>query len=143
MAAMTSSTPPSTVPGEAGQRPTPIAGLDLVVLDTPEPQVLADFYCALLGWHVTDQGEDWITIRGDSAAGIAFQLAPNLVPPTWPESTVPQQFHLDLKVADLDVAERQVLAIGARATGEPQQRTSFRVFLDPSGHPFCLCLHAG
>ena len=44
-------------------------------------------------------------------------------------------------VPDLDVAEVQVLAIGARATGEPQQPSSFRVYLDPSGHPFCLCLH--
>jgi predicted enzyme related to lactoylglutathione lyase len=122
---------------------TPIATFDLVVLDTPEPQLLADFYCALLGWQITDRDDDWITIRGSAGAGMAFQLAPDHVPPTWPDNSVPQQSHLDVTVPDLDIAEVQVLAIGARATGEPQQRSSFRVFLDPAGHPFCLCLHQG
>lgn len=140
---MTSTTPSAAVPGSHDQGPTPVATFDLVVLDTPEPRVLADFYCALLGWHITDNDDDWITIRGDSGPGMAFQLAPDLVPPTWPANTVPQQFHLDLTVPDLDVAERRALAIGARLTGEPQQRSSFRVYLDPSGHPFCLCLHVG
>jgi predicted enzyme related to lactoylglutathione lyase len=121
----------------------PIATFDLAVLDTPEPQVLADFYCALLGWQITDVDDDWISIRGASGAGIAFQLAPDFVPPTWPDNAVPQQGHFDLNVPDLDVAEEQVLALGARATGEPRQRSTFRVYLDPSGHPFCLCLQPG
>jgi len=117
-----------------------IANFDLVVLDTPEPRALADFYCALLGWQVIREDDDWVTIRGDSGAGIAFQLAPNLVPPTWPDPTVPQQFHLDVTVPDLDAAEKRVLAIGARATGQPEEPADFRAYLDPSGHPFCLCL---
>ena len=71
---------------------------------------------------------------------MAFQLAPDHVPPTWPDNTIPQQFHLDVDVPDLDAAEASVLAIGARPTGEPQQPGTFRVYLDPSGHPFCLCL---
>jgi hypothetical protein len=47
-----------------------------------------------------------------------------------------------LTVDDVDAVERQVLALGARkhevqpgeAAGDP-----FRVYLDPVGHPFCLC----
>ena len=133
---MTSTTPDAaSPPGNA-----PIATFDLVVLDTPEPRVLADFYCALLGWRIEREDDDWITIRGDSGAGLAFQLAPDLVPPTWPDSAVPQQFHLDVNVLDLDVAEAQVLAIGARLTGEPKVAGGFRAYLDPAGHPFCLCL---
>jgi len=128
---MTSTTPSAS---------PPIASFDLVVLDTPEPRKLADFYCALLGWRIVREDDDWVTIRGDSNAGMAFQLAPDLVPPTWPDPTIPQQSHLDVTVADLDVAERQVLAIGARPTGEPKGPAGFRAFLDPSGHPFCLCL---
>ncbi len=110
----------------------------MAVLDTPEPRVLADFYGALLGWQIVDEDTDWVTIEG-SGGRLAFQLAPDLIPPTWPEGTVPQQFHLDVNVPDLDVAEAQVIAIGARLTGQPQQPSSFRVYLDPSGHPFCLC----
>jgi hypothetical protein len=52
---------------------------------------------------------------------------------------VPQQVHLDLMVRDLDIGEQAVLAAGgARAEHQPGQ--TFRVFLDPAGHPFCLCV---
>lgn len=121
----------------------PIATFDLVVLDTPQPRLLAAFYCALLGWRITREEDDWITIRGESDAGMSFQLAPDMKPTTWPDNTTPQQSHLDLTVPDLEAAEAQVLAIGARLTGEPTITSSFRVYLDPSGHPFCLCLEAG
>ena len=118
----------------------PIATFDLVVLDTPRPRELADFYCALLGWKVVREDVDWITVRGGSGAGLAFQLAPDHVPPTWPDNTIPQQFHLDLDVPDLDAAEVRAIAIGAVPTGFPEGESSFRVYKDPSGHPFCLCL---
>src|ERR1700712_3546662 len=111
----------------------PIATFDLAVLDTPDPAGLADFYCKLLGWKVERTADDWVTIRGAGGAGLAFQLSPDLVPPTWPDPAVPQQFHLDLNVPDLDVGERRVLAIGARLTGEPKVPSNFRAYLDPSG----------
>ena len=41
-------------------------------------------------------------------------------------------------VPDLDEAEAEVLEIGATKP-EHQPGTTFRVFLDPAGHPFCLC----
>lgn len=100
--------------------------------------MLAEFYGALLGWQIVDEDTDWVTIQGPGGR-LAFQLAPDLRPPTWPGGAIPQQFHLDVTVPDLDVAQAQVLAIGARLTGEPQQPSSFRAYLDPSGHPFCLC----
>jgi predicted enzyme related to lactoylglutathione lyase len=116
---------------------------DLVVLDAPDLRAMADFYTTVLGWQVEDESDDWITIRDASAphsTGMAFQLAPNFVAPTWPKEDVPQQSHLDLDVADLDASERDVLAAGARKTGMPlDPDSSFRVYLDPAGHPFCLC----
>lgn len=129
------SSAPTAGPGRA-----PIARFDLVVLDTPEPRRLADFYGTLLGWVVVDEDVDWITIRPDAGSpyGLAFQLAPDLVPPTWPDPAVPQQSHLDVTVDDLDEGEARVLAIGARPTGVTAR--GFRAYLDPSGHPFCLCL---
>jgi hypothetical protein len=48
--------------------------------------------------------------------------------------------HLDMIVDDLDVAEAAVIDLGA--TKHPDQPgASFRVFQDPAGHPFCLCLN--
>jgi hypothetical protein len=47
------------------------------------------------------------------------------------------QMHLDFDVDDLDAAEVRVLAAGA--TKHPvQPGQTFRVYVDPAGHPFCL-----
>jgi catechol 2,3-dioxygenase-like lactoylglutathione lyase family enzyme len=117
----------------------PIATLDLVVLDCPDPRALAGFYAALLGWEVMDATDEWATVRGGIGAGIAFQHAADFRAPSWPDGDIPQQSHLDLDVDDLDAAQAAVIALGATDTGMPEgRRTEFRVFLDPAGHPFCL-----
>jgi catechol 2,3-dioxygenase-like lactoylglutathione lyase family enzyme len=117
----------------------PRIGFDMVVLDTDDPRRMAEFYTALLGWQVERADDDWIALRGDGDARIAFQLALNHKPPTWPDNDVPQQLHLDLAVDDLDAASAYAVSIGARPVEGPERSDSFRVFLDPSGHPFCLC----
>ena len=61
------------------------------------------------------------------------------VAPTWPEGPRPQQLHLDFDVDDLDEGEALVLGLGA-TKAEVQPGRSFRVYLDPVGHPFCLVL---
>lgn len=118
-----------------------IATMRSVVLDCPDPQALARFYGALLGWKQIDADERWVTLRGEETTRICFQLAPDYRPPQWPDPAQPQQIHIDVTVADLDTAEAEVLALGATKTavqpGEPDG--DFRVFLDPAGHPFCLC----
>jgi catechol 2,3-dioxygenase-like lactoylglutathione lyase family enzyme len=53
----------------------------------------------------------------------------------------PQQEHLDFEVDDLDTGEAEVLRVGARKTSF-QPGETFRVFLDPAGHPFCLVLNS-
>lgn len=45
--------------------------------------------------------------------------------------------HLDFDVDDLDAAESAVLAMGA-TKHDHQPGTTYRVFLDPAGHPFSL-----
>lgn len=113
---------------------------DLTVLDTDQPLELARFYSRLLGWEIVRTDDDWVTIRGAGGTGLAFQLAPDHVPPTWPDETVRQQIHLDFDVADLDEAEVWALACGARPIPLPHPATGFRAYGDPSGHIFCLCL---
>jgi hypothetical protein len=115
-----------------------VGRLEKTVVDCPEPRELAGFYAELLGMQVTYDSPDWVTIG--SAPGVrqvAFQRASPWVAPQWPDPDHPQQMHLDVRVDDVDEAERQVLALGARRA--PARRESgFRVFLDPVGHPFCL-----
>lgn len=134
---MTSTSDTNAAPASATARPNISVGE--VVLDTDDPPRLAEFYTALLGWRIEETEEDWITIGGDSGTKIAFQLAMNHKPPTWPDNAVPQQFHLDLHVDDLEEAVAFAESIGARRAASGDHAPDFIVFLDPSGHPFCLC----
>jgi catechol 2,3-dioxygenase-like lactoylglutathione lyase family enzyme len=73
-----------------------------VVLDCPAPAALAAFYSRLLGQPITYQSDDWVVVAAnDTSSGLAFQLAPDHRPPTWPDPAVPQQFHLDVMVEDV------------------------------------------
>ena len=118
----------------------PSIRLGAVVLDTPDPAGAAAFYSRLLGLDVGDADEDWVTVTGaDTGLDLAFQLAPNLIAPTWPDGEIPQQFHLDLYVEDLNAAEQHAVSIGARPVEGPDPSPEFRTYLDPAGHPFCLC----
>jgi catechol 2,3-dioxygenase-like lactoylglutathione lyase family enzyme len=135
---MTAISDPNVPTGAATESQNPRIGLEAVVLDTDDPQGLAEFYAALLGWEVKSVEDEWVTVAGPSGQ-LDFQLAPNHKPPTWPDNAVPQQFHLDLHVDDLDRACAYAESIGARRAENGDHSPNFIVFLDPSGHPFCLC----
>ena len=121
--------------------------LQLFALDCPDPLALADFYSRLTGYPVEDIGEfrpadvSWIELDMGASPTLAFQRVASYVAPIWPEGAVPQQAHLDFTVRDLDAGEAHALATGAtKAAVQPGE--SFRVYLDPVGHPFCLVLQA-
>lgn len=116
-----------------------IASLGTVVVDCADPLALAGFYSRVTGRPVDPGSEaSWAQIEFPGGIGVAFQQVPDFVAPTWPGGDHPQQFHLDFYLAVLDEGERQVLALGA-TKDEHQPGTTFRVFRDPEGHPFCLC----
>jgi hypothetical protein len=48
------------------------------------------------------------------------------------------QFHLHVKVADLDAAQAQVVALGASPFPDQPSPDTCRVMADPVGHVFCL-----
>lgn len=115
-----------------------IARRPVTVLDCPAPDVLARFYADLLGAEITSTDADWWHLREPGGSQLAFQQVDGYVAPDWPGQDVPQQFHLDVLVDDLDETEAAVLALGASKHSH-QPGETFRVFLDPAGHPFCLC----
>jgi hypothetical protein len=116
-----------------------IARTPTIVFDCPDPAALAAFYAALLDWTVQPPEDGWIDVRSPDGQCLSFQRVDEYVAPTWPSQDVPQQLHLDVVVDDLAEAEAQVLALGA-TKAEHQPGTTFRVLLDPAGHPLCLCL---
>jgi catechol 2,3-dioxygenase-like lactoylglutathione lyase family enzyme len=118
----------------------PVARLQVVALDCADPVALAAFYSAVLGAPVEHTDADWVQLAPtDGGSPLAFQRVEDHRPPRWPGAEHPQQLHLDLEVADLDAGEAAVVALGARRH-EVQPGETFRVFLDPAGHPFCLVL---
>lgn len=115
-----------------------IARFSLAAIDTADTEGLARFYSAITGWEIEDHPDpQWVQLVSDTGATIAFQQVPDHVPPVWPGNEHPQQMHLDFDVEDLDEGERAVLTLGA-VKAEHQPGTTWRVFIDPSGHPFCL-----
>jgi Zn-dependent M28 family amino/carboxypeptidase len=119
-----------------------IARSPIFVIDCPDTRALAGFYATLLGWGdpKVDEGGGWADIRSaDGSNRICFQQVEDYRPPSWPGQDLPQQMHLDVIVDDLDDGEAAVVELGA-TKHDTQPGTSFRVFLDPVGHPFCLCV---
>jgi predicted enzyme related to lactoylglutathione lyase len=111
-----------------------IGRLEKTVLDCPDPQSLAAFYAEILGMRVNEDDGDWskdpAAPHRSHARGGTLQRGRTVYP-------TPQQEHLDIRVDDVDAAERAILALGA--TRRPNEHENgFRVFTDPVGHPFCL-----
>lgn len=126
-----------------------------VVLDTTDARALAEFYRELFGltYRPGDEpppdgepdpnGNDWLVLRDDDGAHLAFQQVDDLPRSTWPESGIPQQLHLDTTVPDVDAlvaARDHALALGATLlhdrSDDPEE--PLYVLGDPMGHPFCV-----
>jgi predicted enzyme related to lactoylglutathione lyase len=114
----------------------------VVVFDAAELAPESRFWARLLGGTV-DEEDDWHMVMVDGAPRVGVQLAPDHVPPEWPDGT-PQQIHLDLWVGDVAAAHDEVMSLGAgllKAADDLQSVEGFQVYADPAGHPFCLCWH--
>jgi hypothetical protein len=116
---------------------TAIARLAAVSLDTSEPTVLADFYRQLLDLEVLFEADTFIALKG-AAVLLTVQRVDDHRPPEWPTGAVPKQLHLELAVDDLDAAEARAIALGAAKGSEQPSPESWRVLIDPAGHPFCI-----
>src|SRR4030095_10279808 len=79
-----------------------IGELRSVVLDAADIHGLAEFYQRLAGWKAIYVDDEWITLSTDDGWRVCLQVAPDHVPPRWPEPAHPQQAHLDLRVPDLE-----------------------------------------
>jgi predicted enzyme related to lactoylglutathione lyase len=112
----------------------------ILVFDAADLAGESSFWAAVLGGTV-DAEDDWHTIYVDGQPRMAVQLAPDHVPPEWPDGT-PQQIHLDLYVDDVQAAHDEVVSLGAKLlkpADDPESSEGYSVYADPAGHPFCLC----
>jgi hypothetical protein len=115
----------------------PIGRVHHVILDCPDPILLATFYSRLLDNPITYADDDFVVVAPDDhTSGLAFQRSPDQTAPTWPDPAIPQQIHFDVMVEDVSTARDEVLALGATPLTED-------VYADPAGHPFCLIKRPG
>jgi catechol 2,3-dioxygenase-like lactoylglutathione lyase family enzyme len=130
---------------QVAEQPGSTAGrLGSVVLDCPDPLELAQFYSALFGLEIDEHGDgDWRSLTGPGS-GLAFRRSEDYVPATWPGLDA-QQLHLDLIVEDLASGHATVVALGAEPLDPvdappAENERGWRVYADPAGHPFRICL---
>jgi catechol 2,3-dioxygenase-like lactoylglutathione lyase family enzyme len=120
---------------------TAVPALGSMVLDCPDPLALSAFYRRLLDWpEDAAKGDgDWVSLINPlGGPKLAFQRVDDYHAPDWPSPANPQQAHLDLDVADMEAAHARALDLGARLLDDEPE--AFRVYADPVGHPFCLCV---
>ncbi|MFF8280822.1 VOC family protein [Streptomyces lateritius] len=128
-----------------------VAKTSVLVLDCAEPERLAQFYASLLGADVEAGGDpDFVVLTGASGVLLTIRRDHGYAPPSWPRPDDAQQAHVRFLVApeDLDEAEREAVALGARpitAAAQPfvpspreGRRMEERTFADPAGHSFTL-----
>ena len=110
----------------------------VVVFDAADLAAESSFWAGVLEGTV-DAEDDWHMVIVEGEARVGVQLAPNHVPPDWPDGTPEQQIHLDLWVEDFAAAHDRVMSLGARVLKPAAGDDNFQVYADPAGHPFCLC----
>jgi Glyoxalase-like domain len=112
----------------------------VVVFDAADVAAESAFWAGMLGGQVLPD-DGWHSVfDGQGRWVIGVQLAPEHVPPDWPDGN-PQQVHLDLHVEDLASAHAEAIALGARLLLAAEDLTAadgHQVYADPAGHPFCL-----
>jgi Glyoxalase-like domain len=96
----------------------------VVIFDAADLAAESSFWARLLGGTV-DAEEDWHMVLVSRQPRVGVQLAPDHVPPEWPDGN-PQQIHLDLWVDDFDEAHAEVRSAGARGCCNQRQTHRLR-----------------
>ncbi|WP_271221508.1 VOC family protein [Streptosporangium carneum] len=115
---------------------TTIAKFLAVNIDCAEPRRLAEFYAAVFGYEI-QYVDDMYAAVGDGTMTLYFQANPDREPAAWPGPG--KQFHLDVRVPDLDGAVADYLALGATRPEFQPGEGKWVVLADPEGHLFCVC----
>jgi hypothetical protein len=106
-----------------------------LVVDSADPDRMAEFWSAVLDYKVTEKDDDSVYIEGPpgSGPGLLFQVVPEA-------KAVKNRLHIDVNPVDRDQAEEleRLLSLGARRIDIGQGDVSWVVLADPEGNEFCL-----
>ncbi len=108
----------------------------VIAIDAVQPRVVADFWCSVLGWQVTEEDGSGVSIAPPDGGRPTIDVL--AVPET---KTVKNRLHLDLRAEDMTTAAEleRLLSLGAQPTDVGQGTDATWVVLsDPEGNEFCL-----
>src|SRR5947209_1795374 len=111
-----------------------------IVVDSADPEGLAQFWAAVLGWVVVDSSEAEVEIRPYGTDGRS-SVVPSLLFLKVPEAkTVKNRLHLDVNAYDTDQSTEleRLLGLGATRVDIGQGDVRWHVLADPEGNEFCL-----
>lgn len=115
-----------------------------IIIDAADPEALAQFWCQVLGYVVTDAEADVVEIRPAGTEALT-SIVPSLLFIRVPEAkTAKNRLHLDVNATDTDQATElaRLLALGATVTdigqGASDHDVHWHVLADPEGNEFCL-----
>lgn len=117
----------------------PVAALKMFTLDSADARRDARFWSTVLGWDIAHEQDEYAMLTGPGGVALGFGTTEGYEAPSWPNEHGSKQFHFDLAVDDLDGGVARCVELGARLP-EHQPGETWKVLLDPSGHPFCLTL---
>ena len=110
----------------------------MITLDCAEVGPVADFWRAALGYEqVAGDGENYAMLKTENGPALGLGKVEDYQSPGWPNERGSKQFHLDLATEDIDAETERLVGLGA-TLAEPQPGETWRVLLDPAGHPFCV-----
>lgn len=122
-----------------------------VIVDCHDLEVLADFWCEVLGYERVASGEGWLAIRPPGPTPSGDDLVTGPQPPALAFVRVPadkvakNRVHVDVTPTDRGQAAEvdRLLDIGARPVDIGQGLTPWIVLADPEGNEFCVMPAAG
>ena len=110
--------------------------LAVVAIDALQPRRVADFWCAVLGWQVVEEGDGVVSIAPPGGGWPAIDVLPVDEP-----KTVKNRLHFDLRADGVGTSAEleRLLDLGARRVDVGQgPDVSWVVLADPEGNEFCL-----
>ena len=109
--------------------------VDSLTFDCHDPRVVADFWCAVLGYDLHEIDEEGADLRDPKERGwrLLFLIVPE-------GKTVKNRVHLDLRPPSSMAEEvERVTALGATIFRYVEEGGSFwTVMRDPEGNEFCV-----
>lgn len=105
-----------------------------MTFDCADPELLAGFWGAALGYERMDTGDGNVAITSQDGSGVPIWFI--VVPEP---KTTKNRFHLDLQCDDMNAEVARLLELGATVLWVHNGvRQSWTTLADPEGNEFCV-----